>query len=177
LKQHWTQEEVSKAIAKALEDEPEGPNKEYWTSDLTIQEVRAHHGLKKFTPEPVTVTLVRKCCGKQFVHMLRYKRETKSLKDFRCFAPECQLKVVLMPFGKFKGQTLPWIYERSPSYLAWFCETVWGCDDVKEAILGMEGMDKLVAEYRKRSQELEWRKGQFSSQTVDATCEELFRGE
>ena len=78
LKQHWTQEEVSKAIAKAVEDEPEGPNKEYWTSDLTIQEVRAHHGLKSLTPEPVTVTLVRKCCGKQFVHMLGTRERQKA---------------------------------------------------------------------------------------------------
>ena len=39
------------------------------------------------------------------------------------------------------------------------------------------GMEAIVAEYRKRTEELEWRKGQFSSQTVDATCEELFRGE
>ena len=32
-----------------------------------------------------------------------------------------------MPFGKFEGQTLPWVYEQEPSYLAWFHETVDGC--------------------------------------------------
>ena len=33
-RQHWTQEEVKTAIAKALENEPEGPNKDYWTTDF-----------------------------------------------------------------------------------------------------------------------------------------------
>ncbi|MGO8750635.1 MAG: hypothetical protein ACLQNE_32195 [Thermoguttaceae bacterium] len=188
LRQHWTEEEVKAAIAKVLADEPDGPNKEYWTSDLTIQDVKAHHGLKKFKPEPVTVTLVRKCCGKQFVHMLKYKRETKSLKDFRCFAPECQLKVVLMPFGKFKGQTLPWIYERSPPYLAWFHETVDGCEEIKVAIRALDGIEAHLAAFRQRrhpsqkrltptQQQVEWLMGKFSVETVDKVCEELFGGE
>ena len=175
--QHWTEEECKAAIAKSLADEPDGPNTDYWTTDCTIQKVKAHYRLNEFKPDPVTVTLVRKCCGKQFVHVLKYKRESKRLKDFRCFDPQCRLKVVVMPFGKFKGQTLPWINERSSSYLAWFCETAWGCEDVKEAIMAIEGMDKLVAEYRKQMEELEWRKGPFSEPTVDAVCLKLFSGE
>ena len=175
--QNWTQEEIQAAIAKALENEPEGPNKDYWTTECTITDIRVKHRMRKFKPDPVAVTLVRKCCGREFVHVLTSKQRLKSLSDWKCFAPECRLKVLVIPFGKFKGQTLPFVHEKSPSYLAWFHETVWGFEDIKEAIKGMEGMEALIAEYRQQKEGLEWRKGRFSSQTVDAVCEELFGGE
>ena len=175
--QNWTQEEIQAAIAKVLENEPDGPNKEYWTTECTITDIRVKHRMRKFKPAPVTVTLVRKCCGREFTHVLTSKQRLKSLADWKCFAPECRLKVLVIPFGKFKGQTLPWVYEKSPSYLAWFHETVWGFEDIKEAIKGMEGMETLIAEYRQHRDSFEWRKGQFSPQTVDAVCEELFGGE
>ena len=176
--QNWTQEEILAAIAKALDNEPDGPNKEYWTSpDCTIQEIREKYRKSRFKPDPVAVTLVRKCCGREFTHVLTSKQKLKSLSDWKCFAPECRLKVLVIPFGKFKGQTLPWVHEKSPSYLAWFHETVWGFEDIKEAIKGMEGMEALIAEYRQQKEGLEWRKGQFSPQTVDAVCDELFGGE
>jgi hypothetical protein len=176
--QNWTQKEIQAAIAKSLENEPDGPNKEYWTTaDCTLQQIRKKYRLPKFKPSPLKIVLTRKCCGKEFAHVLKYKRDAKNLTDWKCFAPECRLKVTVIPFGKFKGQTLPWVYERSPSYLAWFCETVWGCEDVKEAIMGMEGMETLIAEYRQHKEGLEWRTGQFSPQTVDTVCDELFGGE
>ena len=175
--QNWTQEEIQAAIAKALENEPDGPNKEYWTTEFTITDIRVKHRMRKFKPNPVAVTLVRKCCGRAFAHVLTSKQRLKSLSDWKCFAPECRLKVLVIPFGKFKGQTLPWVHEKSPSYLAWFHETVWGFEDIKEAIKGMEGMETLIAEYRQQKEGLEWRKGHFSPQTVDTVCEELFGGE
>ena len=176
--QHWTREEIQSAIVKALENEPEGPNRDYWTTaDCTLQEIRKKYRQAKFKPSPLKIVLTRKCCGEEFAHLLKYKKDAKNLRDWKCFSPECLLKVVVIPFGKFKGQTLPWVYERSPSYLAWFHETVWGCEDIKEAIEGMEGMETLIGEYRTQKEGLEWRKGQFSAQTVDAVCAELFGGE
>ena len=36
--QNWTREEIQAAIAKSLANEPDGPNKEYWTiADSTLQ--------------------------------------------------------------------------------------------------------------------------------------------
>ena len=31
----WTQDEIQAAIAKAMEDEPDGPDRDYWTSNQT----------------------------------------------------------------------------------------------------------------------------------------------
>ena len=76
--QEWTQKEIQAAIAKALENEPEGPNKEYWTTpDCTVQDIKEKHGLKRFKPNPMTITLVRECCGAKFAHTLANKKEAK----------------------------------------------------------------------------------------------------
>ena len=184
-KQHWTQEEVKEAIAKALADEPDGPNKEYWTTDCTVNDIKAKHGLKRFKPTPLTVTLVRQCCGEEFVHVLANKRQMKGLSDWRCMDPQCLPKTVVMPFGKFKGQTLSWVYEQQPSYLAWFHETVEGCEEVKEAIRALEGIEAHLTAFRQgkpsppksltpNQQQVEWLMGKFSVETVDKVCEELF---
>jgi hypothetical protein len=69
-KRCWREEDVRAAIAKAMEHEPEGPDRDYWTTATSIKEIKAKYALKRFKPTPVTVTLVRECCGRQFVHML-----------------------------------------------------------------------------------------------------------
>ena len=69
-RQHWTQEEVSQAIVKALEDEPDGANKEYWSTESTVDQIKAKYHTTKFKPSPLKVTLVRSCCGEKFVHVL-----------------------------------------------------------------------------------------------------------
>ena len=100
-----------------------------------------------------------------------------------------------MPFGKFKGQTLSWVYEQEPSYLAWFHESVDGCEEVKEPIRGLAGIEAhlggvpaeatveagttvtAAAARDPGQQEVEWLMGKFSTETVDLVCEELFGGE
>ena len=103
-----------------------------------------------------------------------------------------------LPFGKFKGQTLSWVYEQSPSYLVWFHETVEGCDDIKESIQHLDGIEAHLAAFRQKrpqaiqrqppypqapkpfsptQQEVEWLMGKFTTQTIDAVCDELFGGE
>jgi hypothetical protein len=184
IMQEWTREQVQAAINKALENEPEGPNKEYWTTLCTIKDIKVTYGLKKFKPTPVTVTLVRECCGRQFSHTLTSTREAKGLTDWGCFDPECRLKVLIMPFGKFAGSTIPLVYEKEPSYLAWFHETVCGWENIKEAIRGLDGIETHLEEYRLRQQpkprptreQVEWLLGKFSSETIDSLCEELFGG-
>jgi len=188
--QEWTQKEILAAIAKALESEPDGPNKEYWTTpDCTVQDIKEKHGLKKFKPNPMTITLVRECCGAKFVHTLANKKEAKSLKDCKCMDRECRLRTVVMPYGKFAGLTVALVYEQQPSYLAWFYECVAGCEEVKAVIRGLDGIEAHLTEFRQKprppkpkqrtptQQEAEWLMGKFSSQTVDAVCQELFGGE
>jgi hypothetical protein len=187
-RQHWTQEEVDQAIRKALEDEPEGANKEYWTTDCTVQDIKAKYRTSKFKPNPLKIVLVHQCCGEKFTHVLRYKRDAKNLEDWRCLDPQCLPKQLVMPFGKFKGQTLRWVYEKDPSYLAWFHETVEGCEDVKAVIRALDGIEAHLAAFRERrrtlprkltptQQEVEWLMGKFSASTIDKVCEELFGGE
>lgn len=192
-RQLWTQDEVRTAIAEALADEPDGPDKDYWTTDLTVDQVKRQWHASKFKPRPLTVTLVRKCCGREFVHLLANKRKARSLEDWRCEEAECRLKTQVMPFGKFEGQTLPYVYEQEPSYLAWFHESVDGCEDVKELIRGLNGIETHLATFRQKQlwrqgrlsqqpvtptqQEVEWLMGKFSEQTVNVVCSELFGGE
>ena len=97
-----------------MENEPEGPDREYWTiGDCTVKDIKAKYGLKKFKPKPVTVTLVRECCGKEFVHVLTARETAKYLTDWKCTDPECRRRTTVMPFGKFKGHTLStWVYEQ-----------------------------------------------------------------
>ena len=83
-RQHWTQEEVKTAIAKAIEHEPEGPNKDYWASDLTVDAVKRKYRTTKFKPSPWKIVLVRQCCGEKFSHVLANKRQAKGLDDWRC---------------------------------------------------------------------------------------------
>jgi hypothetical protein len=192
-RQYWTQEEVASAIAKAMEGEPEGPDKDYWTSELTVDQVKRKWHTTKFKPTPLKIVLVRQCCGEEFVHVLANKRKAKGLDDWRCPGLECRLRTTVLPFGKFEGQTLPYIYEQEPSYLAWFHETVDGCEEVKSLIRGLDGIDSHLAAFRRKQlwrqgrlsqepvtptqKEVEWLMGKFSSVTVDKVCEELFGGE
>ena len=187
MMQHWTEAQVQAAIATALENEPDGPNKEYWTTECTVQDIRVKYGLKKFKPNPLTVTLVRECCGENSTTRFSTRKRRKGLADWRCFDIECRLKVLVMPFGKFAGKTLPWIYEKSPSYLAWFHETVQGCEEIKEAIRGLDGIEAHLMEFRERPREpkrltptqeqVEWLMGKFTTPTIDAVCIKLFNGE
>ena len=187
-KQHWTQEEIKTAIKKALEGEPEGANKDYWTTDCTVQDIKARYRTTKFKPSPLKIVLVHQWCGEKFTHVLRYKRDARKLKDWRCLDPQCLPKQLVMPFGKFKGETLSWVYEQEPSYLSWFHETVDGCEQVKEAIRALPGMEAHLTAFRERrralprnltptQQQVEWLMGKFSVETVDKVCEELFGGE
>jgi hypothetical protein len=189
MKQQWTQKEVQVAIAKAVENEPAGPNRDYWTTDITVQDVKERHGLREFKPDPLTVTLVRECCGEAYTHVLRYKREAKNLKDWKCMDSRCRLKVTVLPFGKYAGLTLPLVYEKEPSYLAWFHETVEGCEEVKQVIRSLDGIEAHLTAFRARrrqvsqkrltptQQQVEWLMGKFSAETIDGVCEELFGGE
>jgi hypothetical protein len=181
--QVWMEEDVKAAIAKATADEPDGPDRDYWLSETPVKDIKAKYGLKKFKPKPVTVTLVRECCGKRFVHVLTARESAICLKDPEYADPECRRRLATLPFGKFKGQTLRWVYEQEPSYLAWFCETVDGCEQVKEAIRALEGIEQHLTAFREKrrqpsaatQQEVEWLTGKFSAQTVDFVCDELFR--
>ena len=187
--QHWTEDEVREAIDRALADEPDGPNKDYWTSDCTVQDVKAKYHMTKFKPTPLNIVLVHQCCGEKFTHVLRYKRDARNLRDWRCLDPQCLPKQLVMPFGKFKGETLHWVYEQEPSYLAWFHETVDGCEELKQVIRSLDGFETHLTAFRQRrrqppprrltpsQQEVEWLMGKFSAETIDAVCEELFGGE
>ena len=152
-RQHWTSEEIQTAIGKALETEPAGPNKDYWMTDLTVDDIKAKYRTTKFKPSPLTVTLVRECCGEKFVHLLANKMKARSLKDWRCLEPTCRLKTLVMPFGKFEGQTLPWIYEQERSYLAWFHECVDDYEDIKALIRGLDGIETHLAAFRQKRQQ------------------------
>jgi len=184
--QLWREEEVRAAVAKAMEREPDGPDRDYWTTETSLKEIKAKYGLKRFKPKPVTVTLVRECCGKRFVHVLTARESAICLKDPECADPECHRRLVTLPFGKFKGQTLSWVYEQAPSYLAWFHETVDGCEEVKEDIRVLDGIEAHLEALRQKQglspkqltptqQEVEWLMGKFTAQTIDAVCQELFR--
>ena len=196
--QVWIEEAVKAAIAKAIENEPDGPDRDYWATETSLKDIKATYGLKRFKPKPVTVTLVRECCGRQFVHVLTARESAICLKDPQCADPECRRRLAVMPFGKFKGQTLAWVYEQQPSYLAWFHETVDGYEEVREAIRALDGIQAHLTAFREKQQQpiqrqlphprtpeqltptqqqVEWLMGKFSSQTVDAVCEDLFGGE
>jgi hypothetical protein len=69
--------------------------------------------------------------------------------------------------------------------LAWFHECVDGCEEVKGAIGMLEGIEAHLAAFRQKrqmsprklapsQQEVEWLMGKFTSQTIDAVCNELF---
>ena len=110
--QVWMEEEVKAAIAKAMENEPEGPNQDYWTTETSVEDVKAKYHMKKFKPKPLTVTLVRECCGERFIHVLTARESAICLKDRHAPIPSAAGGSVTMPFGKFKGQTLSWVYEQ-----------------------------------------------------------------
>ena len=91
-------------------------------------------------------------------------------------------RAAVMPFGKFKGLTVALVYEREPSYSAWFHETVDGCEEVKETIRALDGVESHLAAFRQRrqpspkplspvQQEIERLMERFA---VDAVCEGLF---
>ena len=95
---------------------------------------------------------------------------------------ECGRRATVMPFGKFKGLAVALVYERQPSYLAWFHETVDGHEEVKEAIRTLDGIESRLATFRQRrqhspkplssvQQEVERLMERFA---VDTVCEGLF---
>ena len=73
-----------------MEHEPEGPDRDYWTTETSVKDIKAKYGLKRFKPKPVTVMLVRECCGKRFVHVLTARESAICLKDPACADPECR---------------------------------------------------------------------------------------
>ena len=186
-KEEWTQEQIWAAIRKAMENEPEGPNLDYWTTGVSRERIKEKYGVTKFIPDPVTVTLTRECCGRRFVHVLTSRESAKYLTDPKCIGPECRKRVPVLPFGKYAGLRIALVYEQDPSYLAWFHETVEGCEEIKEVIRGLDGIEAYLTAFRARGQrvkplsstqqEVEWLMGKFSSQTIDATCAKLFTGE
>jgi hypothetical protein len=189
-KQVWMEEVVKAAIAKAMENQPEGPNRDYWTTETAVKDIKAKYGLKRFKPKPLKIVLVRECCGEKFVHVLTARQSTICLKDPQCADPECRRRLATLPFGKFKGQTLSWVYEQQPSYLAWFHETVDGCENVKEAIRALDGIETHLVAFRQKQrqplpqkpltstqQQVEWLMGKFTTQTIDTVCDQLFGGE
>ena len=188
MNQLWMEEDVKAAIAKAMESEPEGPHRDYWTTDCTVCDIKAKYALQRFKPSPLRIVLVRKCCGRQFVHVLTARESAICLKDLECADPDCRRRITVIPFGKFKGQTLSWVYEQAPSYLAWFHETVDGCEELKAAIRVLEGIEAHLTAFRGKrqqgpkplsstQQEVERLMGKFSAQSIDGACEELFGGE
>jgi len=171
----------------ALEHAPEGPDRDYWTTETPVEEIKAKYGLKRFKPSPLEIVLVRECCGRRFVHVLTARESTICLKDTPCADPECRKRLATLPFGKFKGQTLRWVYEQEPSYLAWFHETVDGCEEAKEVIRAMDGIEAHLVAFRRRprqsspqkspsstQQQVEWLMGKFTRETGDRVCKELF---
>jgi hypothetical protein len=67
-------QQVRAAIAAAMKGQPDGPNKEYWTTDLTVDAVKRKWHTTKFKPSPLKIVLVRRCCGEKFTHVLANKR-------------------------------------------------------------------------------------------------------
>jgi hypothetical protein len=191
-RQEWTLRQVRSAIAKALQNEPDGPNKDYWLMKSNRKDIMVKYGLKSFTPKPLNIVLVRECCGRQFTHFLTNRTQMLDLRDVGCMEPECRRQRVVMPFGKFMGKTMAWVYEKQPSYLAWFHETVDGFENIKAAIRLLDGFEEHLEAYRQRPQQptrqpaksvapsrqqVEWLMGKFSTQTVDDVCARLFGGE
>ena len=116
------------------------------------------------------------------------EKEARTTTIGKTAGTECDRRTAVMPFGKFKGLTIPLVYERQPSYLTWFHETVDGCEEVKEAIRAMDGIEECLATFRQRrqpsakplspvQQQVERLMERFSAQTIDKTCMDLFRGE
>jgi len=184
-REQWRLSQVQAAITAAMKDESEGPDRDYWTTGASRDEIKAKYGLKKYKPKPVTVTLVRECCGKCFTHVLKSRESAKHLTDYKCRDAECRGRTTVMPFGKYAWLTVALVYEKDPSYVAWFHDTVDGCDEVKEAIRGLPGIETHLTAFRQKQrlspkqltptqQEVEWLMGKFSSETVDKVCEELF---
>jgi hypothetical protein len=186
----WTEKQVQAAIEKALEGAPAGPNKEYWTTPgCTVSDIKVKYGLKRFKPEQLKITLVRECCGEEWLHTVANKMKALAIKDPRCLKPRCLLRGAFMPFGKFKGLAVTEIYEQQPSYLAWFHETVDGWEEIKTAIRALDGIEEHLEAYRQPQQQpvrqptnrvtptrqqIEWLIGKFSSRTVDDVCVRLF---
>ena len=76
-------------------------------------------------------------------------------------------RAAVMPFGKFAGLTVALVYERQPSYLAWFHETVDGYEELKEAIRALDGIETHLAAFRRR--------GQASSRKLTPTQQQIER--
>ena len=89
-REQWRPSQIQAAIAKAMEDEPDGPDRDYWTTATSRDELKRKYGLKTFKPKPVTVTLVRECCGKSFIHVLKSRESAKHLTDYKCRDLECR---------------------------------------------------------------------------------------
>ena len=186
-KEEWTQDQIWTAIRKAMENERKGPNLDYWTTGISRDRIKEKYGLTKFIPDPVTVTLTRECCGRRFVHVLTSRESAKYLTDPKCFDPDCRKRVPILPFGKYAGLRISLIYEQDPGYLAWFHETVEGCEEIKEVIHGLDGIETHLTAFRERpklrrqltptQQEVEWLMGKFTAPTINIVCEELFGGD
>jgi len=149
-REQWRPSQVQAAIAEAMKDEPEGPDRDYWTTQASRDEIKAKYDLKKYKPKSVTVTLLRECCGKCFTHVLKSRESAKHLTDYKCPDPECRNRTVTMPFGKYAWLTVALVYEKDASYLAWFHETVDGCEEVKQVIRSLDGIEAHLTVFRQR---------------------------
>ena len=188
-RQHWTSEEIKTAIAKALENEPDGANKDYWTSDLTVDAVKRKYHTTKFKPSPLKIVLVRQCCGEKFTHVLANKREAKGLDDWRCPGVECRLQHHGHAVRQVRGAD-PALGLRARAVVPRLVPRDRG------RLRGGEGSDPDAGRHRDSSggvpaeatatsaqqftptqQEVEWLMGKFTTQTIDKVCLKLFDGE
>ena len=108
IMQQWTQAEVKAAIEKALENEPEGPSRDYWLTDCMVAEIRKKFGLKRLKPDPVTIVLVRPVLREGVHPPVEEEGGGEVAQGPPVMKPECRLKTLVMPFGKFAGLTFPW---------------------------------------------------------------------
>ena len=130
------------------------------------------------------ITLTVKCpkCKRQGTITIEDKSDLRDLLKTGCMgcemwedAQNAHLKIPL-PFGKFRGKTINFVMKKQPSYLAWFVDKVKGEDQLVELIKTHTRFSAAWTEYtakqaviipKERREEIEWREGKFSQQTID----------
>ena len=144
-----------------------------------------HKGNAKHT----AILLKMKCphCNFQETIPIKNKIELRRLFKKECSgciakrAAENQHLDIRIYFGKFKGKTINFIMEKQPNYLAWFVDNIRGQDDLIEQIKTHTQFPQAWAEYTEKQalmpkahrEEIEWRAGRFSQQTLDDLCNSL----
>jgi hypothetical protein len=59
-----------------------------------------------------------------------------------------------MPFGKFRGMPISEVFQRDPSYLAWFCDCVDGNEVFKRTIRALPGFPGASGKYFSQKQSI-----------------------